>query len=109
MTVIGGSIIWFYTLTERNDFRDVWNAQPPATQEFLQNRVSSLSSLVHAYLLQADPLSLAAVQLSCCGYFNATAEGLFTVQTGFCAPGGAGVANAGVANPCITTIILFAE
>lgn len=50
-----------------------------------------------------------AEQLSCCGYFNATAQGAFTVQTGFCAPGGAGVANNGLANPCVTPIGLFAE
>lgn len=49
------------------------------------------------------------LQLSCCGYFNATTQGLFAVQTGFCAPGGAGVANSGVANPCVTPIVSFAE
>jgi hypothetical protein len=34
-----GSIIWFFTLTERKDYLAIWNAQPAATQAFLQDTV----------------------------------------------------------------------
>ncbi|KAI5480522.1 hypothetical protein MNV49_000675 [Pseudohyphozyma bogoriensis] len=80
ITVIMGSIIWFFTLTERNDYMEVWLAQSDATQAFLQDT------------------------LSCCGYWNATTEGLFTQATGFCAT----VANV-TASPCVTPITAFAD
>lgn len=40
VTVVGGSLIWFFTLTERDDFQQVWLAQPAATRSFLQDTVS---------------------------------------------------------------------
>jgi len=43
-----GSIVWFYTLTERADFSVVWNAQATTVQTQLQD------------------------MFKCCGYFNGT-------------------------------------
>lgn len=80
-TVIAGSIIWFYTLTERADYEKVWIAQPLNTQVYLQNT------------------------LSCCGYWNATTAGLLVAPTGFCSK----ITNATAVTPCITPIIAYAD
>lgn len=78
--IVVGSAIWFFTLRERNEFYSVWLKQPAATQAFLQD------------------------SLQCCGYWNATAAGSFTVNTGFCA----NVQNV-TADPCVTPITSFAD
>jgi len=62
ITMSIGTTIWFYTLREKAEFLPVWQAQSSTTQVFIQDT------------------------LSCCGWFNATTEGLFdsNLQTGFC-------------------------
>ncbi|KAH8921030.1 tetraspanin Pls1 family [Atractiella rhizophila] len=79
-TLAIGTAIWFFTLRERQAFHNVWNEQDQLTQAFLQDT------------------------LKCCGYFNATSQGSFSVATGFCA----NVANV-TANPCVTPITNFAD
>jgi len=59
-TISVGGAIWFFTLRERVAYAAVWQAQSPAMQQFLQDT------------------------LKCCGYFDATPAGLFSVAAGFC-------------------------
>lgn len=40
ITLVVGSIIWFFTLRERADFEKIWKEQDGATQAFLQDSVS---------------------------------------------------------------------
>ncbi|KAG7549021.1 hypothetical protein FFLO_03134 [Filobasidium floriforme] len=56
-----GTSIWFVSLRQRNHFAKVWVKQSPNEQAHLQNK------------------------FSCCGYYNATTEGLFMTALGFCA------------------------
>lgn len=81
MTVITGSIIWFYTLTERADYQTVWLAQSSSTQAYLQDT------------------------LSCCGYWNATTAGLLVSTTGFCSS----IKNATAITACVTPVTAYAD
>jgi hypothetical protein len=56
VVVVVGSMIWFYTLTERNDFSIIWDTQS-SSRETLQD------------------------MWQCCGYFNGTDR---AVNQGFC-------------------------
>ncbi|EIW71037.1 hypothetical protein M231_03567 [Tremella mesenterica] len=60
-TVILGSIVWFFSLRQRSEFSVIWDQQSATIQQALQDT------------------------FSCCGYWNGTASGQFTVQQGFCA------------------------
>ncbi|CAE6477900.1 hypothetical protein ACGC1H_002701 [Rhizoctonia solani] len=57
-TVIVGSVVWFYTLEERENFSGVWGEQSQETQSRIQE------------------------QFQCCGYYNGTDR---AVGTGICA------------------------
>ncbi|GAA5907269.1 hypothetical protein JCM5296_000319 [Sporobolomyces johnsonii] len=82
-TIVVGSIMWFFSLTERAHYLRMWVQQDGATQVFLQD------------------------SLQCCGYFNASIAGSFTQPTGFCStiPGG----NATAIQGCVTPITGFAD
>ncbi|GAA6030960.1 hypothetical protein JCM8097_008957 [Rhodosporidiobolus ruineniae] len=84
-TLVVASILWFYSLRERNNFRKVWLARDGPTQVFLQDK------------------------LQCCGYFNASSAGLFTQPVDFCAPFGQPGANATQVQGCVTPIVKFAD
>jgi hypothetical protein len=63
-TMAIGTAVWFFTLRQRADFETVWKKHDSSVKDFLQD------------------------SLQCCGYWNATAAGLFqasTTTTGFCA------------------------
>ncbi|KAK4702723.1 hypothetical protein P7C70_g3497, partial [Phenoliferia sp. Uapishka_3] len=81
VTVVVGSIIWFFTLTLRKDFEEIWLVQKPVVQSFLQD------------------------SLKCCGYWNATTSGLFTQATGFCSS----VTDPTTVTPCVGPITGFAD
>ncbi|KAL8292497.1 hypothetical protein RQP46_001109 [Phenoliferia psychrophenolica] len=81
VTVTVGSIMWLYTLTERNDFAEVWLLQNGAVQSFVQD------------------------SMKCCGYWNATTSGLLTQATGFCAS----ITNVTAVTPCVGPVTSFAE
>ncbi|KAF8606527.1 tetraspanin Pls1 family [Ceratobasidium sp. AG-I] len=57
-TIVIGSIVWFYTLEERNNFSKVWGEQSSETLGQIQDK------------------------FQCCGYFNGTDR---AVATGVCA------------------------
>lgn len=80
-TIVVGVLVWFFTLTPRAAFADIWRAQTPATQTYLQNTVSP----PFPFTGKADD-----AQLQCCGYWDASITGLFTATTGFCAAVAAG-------------------
>ncbi|BGP19386.1 hypothetical protein JCM10213v2_007475 [Rhodosporidiobolus nylandii] len=84
-TLVIASIIWFFTLRERDNFRKVWLQQDGATQVFLQDT------------------------LSCCGYFNASASGLLTQPSGFCASFAQPSTNATSVQGCVGPIVNFAD
>jgi len=84
VTTIMGCIVWTVTLTPKRDFFAIWQAQPVATQAFLQET------------------------LNCCGFFGATAAGGFNAPTGFCAPVAAGTNNTAIA-ACVTPILAFED
>ncbi|GAA5959160.1 hypothetical protein JCM21900_001411 [Sporobolomyces salmonicolor] len=83
LTVLVGSIMWFFSLTERARYLRMWVQQDGATQVFLQD------------------------SLRCCGYFNASIAGSFTQQTGFCSTTAGG--NATAIQGCVTPITGFAD
>ncbi|GAA5886478.1 hypothetical protein JCM6882_001649 [Rhodosporidiobolus microsporus] len=82
------SVMWFFTLTEIDDFRKIWLEKDDATQAFLQDK------------------------LACCGYFNATSAGLFnpsTATSGICAPFTQPGSNLTSVQGCTTPIVQFAD
>lgn len=83
-TIVVGVLIWFFTLRPRAAFADIWRAQTPATQTYLQNT------------------------LQCCGYWDASTAGLFTAPTGFCAAVAAGT-NTTAVQPCVNPIGAFED
>jgi len=83
-TTIIGSIIWFFTLQPRSEFFAIWNDQPQATQQFLQDT------------------------LHCCGFFNLTTAGGFNAPSGFCVASAAGTNTTAVPN-CDTPILAFED
>ncbi|GAA5936837.1 hypothetical protein JCM1841_005495 [Sporobolomyces salmonicolor] len=83
LTIVVGSIMWFFSLTERARYLRMWVQQDGATQVFLQD------------------------SLRCCGYFNASIAGSFTQQTGFCSTIAGG--NATAIQGCVTPITGFAD
>lgn len=62
ITLISASLIWFSTLREQSLFRPVWQSLSPNLKIYIQN------------------------DLSCCGWFNPTNDGLFddSLRSGFC-------------------------
>lgn len=56
-----GTAIWFFTLKQRDNFETVWREAGPRGQQVLQD------------------------WMGCCGYWNASAAGLFASPTGLCA------------------------
>lgn len=48
--LIVGTIIWFYTLQERNNYFAVWNAQSPETRLAIQNMVRPLLRYLDSFL-----------------------------------------------------------
>ncbi|GAA5986601.1 hypothetical protein JCM11641_005163 [Rhodosporidiobolus odoratus] len=84
-TVDIASVMWFFTLTERADFRKMWLEQDGTMQVFLQDR------------------------LHCCGYWNASTPGLLTQTTGFCAPFSQAGINATSVQGCVGPIVNFAD
>jgi len=84
ITTIIGAIIWFFTLQPRAELFEIWQVQPQATQQFLQDT------------------------LKCCGYFDATTAGGFNAPGGFCADVAAQT-NATVVQACVTPIVAFED
>lgn len=56
-----GTAVWFYTLQQRDNFEVVWREAGASGQQVLQD------------------------WMGCCGYWNASAAGLFASPTGACA------------------------
>lgn len=56
-----GSTEWFYSLRQEEEYAQAFRSADSVVQAFIQDK------------------------LKCCGYFNATVEGIFTSATGFCA------------------------
>jgi len=83
-TMTIGSIIWFFTLQPRSEFFAIWNEQPHATQQFLQDT------------------------LHCCGFFNLTKAGGFNAQSGFCAASAGGTNTTAIPN-CYTPILAYED
>ncbi|GAA6018058.1 hypothetical protein JCM10207_006065 [Rhodosporidiobolus poonsookiae] len=84
-TLVVASVIWFFTLTEVEDFRRIWEKQDGSMQAFLQDK------------------------LACCGYFNASSSGLFSQPLGLCAPFAQPGANVTSVQGCTTPIVAFAD
>lgn len=59
-TVAIGTSIWFWSLRQVEKHAALFTGLAPAVQSFIQE------------------------ELRCCGYFNATTEGIFTPSSGFC-------------------------
>lgn len=59
-TVAIGTSIWFWSLRQVEEYAALFRGLDPAVQGFVQE------------------------ELRCCGYFNATTEGIFTSSNGFC-------------------------
>lgn len=84
VTLAIGSAVWFFTLRQRAEFEAIWKEQSP------------------------EGIVLVQDWLKCCGYWNASSEGLFSQATGFC--GTAEIAaNATLATPCVTPITAYAD
>lgn len=62
ITLLVGTFIWFQSLRQVQEYAQVFRALDPLAQGYIQDR------------------------LECCGYFNATIDGIFTSSTGFCTP-----------------------
>jgi len=89
--IVIGSILWFFTLKERNNFHTIWANLTPATRLTIQDKYQ------------------------CCGYFN---QNDFVEFGGFCrdaafvnSPEFLGTPNPNVNPPmfCVTPIIAFAD
>jgi len=83
-TTIIGCAIWFFTLQPRKEFLAIWNEQPQATQQFLQDT------------------------LQCCGFLAANNAGGFNAPSGFCADVAAGT-NTTAIQGCVTPILAFED
>ncbi|KAJ7702388.1 tetraspanin Pls1 family [Mycena rosella] len=84
LVTVVGSMIWFFSLRQRNEFHEKWLALPPADRITLQN------------------------QFSCCGYFNGT-DG--AEISGFCTQDVVnGLATVNVSTSfCVTPVTVFTD
>jgi len=73
-TTVIGLLVWYSTLEQRIAFSKIWSDLSPSGQQLLQDT------------------------LECCGYFDATNDGLFFARGGFCSNVAAGTNTTAVEN-----------
>jgi hypothetical protein len=98
VTLIIGTIIWFSTLKERNNFHQAFSQQGQDTRQGLQDLVNNSFFNCGISFIQTS----FEFQLKCCGYFNFTDLG---VSAGFCSD----PTSAANATPCVGPITASAD